>query len=61
MQHPNILPLLDSGDADGLLFYVIPYVAGHSLRERIDHEGELPVPEATRLIGEVVDDHRARE
>ncbi len=55
LQHPNILPLLDSGDADGLLYYVMPYVAGQSLRERIDKEGELPVHEAARLIGEVVD------
>jgi predicted Ser/Thr protein kinase len=55
LQHPNILPLLDSGDADGLLFYVMPFVKGQSLRERLEHEGELPVSEAVRLLTEVVD------
>ncbi|HEU4699112.1 MAG TPA: protein kinase [Gemmatimonadales bacterium] len=55
LQHPHILPLLDSGDAGGFLFYVMPYVAGHSLRERLAREGELPIPEAVRLITEVVD------
>lgn len=55
LQHPNILPLLDSGEAGGFLFYVMPYVAGQSLRERIAREGELPVHEAVRLITEVVD------
>ncbi|MGH7582701.1 MAG: protein kinase domain-containing protein [Gemmatimonadales bacterium] len=55
LQHPNILPLLDSGEANGLLYYVMPYVNGQSLRERIDREGELPVHEGARLIGEVVD------
>jgi TolB-like protein/tRNA A-37 threonylcarbamoyl transferase component Bud32 len=55
LQHPNILPLLDSGEANGFLFYVMPYVSGQSLRERIAREGELPVHEAVRLITEVVD------
>ncbi len=55
LQHPNILPLLDSGNADGFLFYVMPYVAGRSLRERLAREGELPVHEAVRLLTEVVD------
>ena len=55
LQHPNILPLLDSGDAQGFLYYVMPYVTGQSLRERIAREGELPVHEAVRLIIEVVD------
>ncbi|HEY3934388.1 MAG TPA: protein kinase [Gemmatimonadales bacterium] len=55
LQHPNILPLLDSGEADGLLYFVMPYVAGKSLRERLAREGELPVHEAVRLITEVVD------
>jgi TolB-like protein/tRNA A-37 threonylcarbamoyl transferase component Bud32 len=55
LQHPNILPLLDSGDADGFLYYVMPYVTGQSLRERLAREGELPVHEAVRLITEVVD------
>ena len=55
LQHPNILPLLDSGDADGFLYYVMPYVTGQSLRERLGREGELPIHEAVRLITEVVD------
>ncbi|MES1259645.1 MAG: protein kinase, partial [Gemmatimonadota bacterium] len=55
LQHPNILPLLDSGDAEGFLYYVMPYVTGQSLRERIAREGELPVHEAVRMISEVVD------
>ena len=55
LQHPHILPLLDSGEADGFLFYVMPYVTGQSLRERLAREGELPVHEAVRLITEVVD------
>ena len=55
LQHPNILPLLDSGAENGLLFYVMPYVSGQSLRERITREGALPVHDAVRLITEVVD------
>ena len=55
LQHPNILPLLDSGDANGFLYYVMPYVTGQSLRERLAREGELPIHEAVRLITEVVD------
>jgi dipeptidyl aminopeptidase/acylaminoacyl peptidase len=55
LQHPNILPLLDSGEADGFLFFVMPYVRGQSLRDRLAREGELPVHEALRLITEVVD------
>ena len=55
LQHPHILPLLDSGDANGFLYYVMPYVTGQSLRERLGREGELPIHEAVRLITEVVD------
>jgi len=55
LQHPHILPLLDSGEADGFLFFVMPYVKGQSLRERLAREGELPVSEAVRLLIEVVD------
>ncbi len=55
LQHPNILTLLDSGTANGFLFYVMPYVSGQSLRERLSREGELPVHEAVRLLSEVVD------
>jgi serine/threonine protein kinase len=49
LQHPNILPLFDSGEADGFLFYVMPYVEGESLRERLDRERQLPVEEAVRI------------
>ncbi len=55
MQHPNILPLHDSGEADGFLYYVMPYVKGESLREKLHREGELPVTEAVRILREVVD------
>ena len=55
LQHPHILPLLDSGEADGFLFFVMPFVKGQSLRERIAREGELPLHEAVRLLIEVVD------
>ncbi len=55
LQHPNILPLLDSGDADGLLYYVMPFVEGQSLRQRLDREHELPVGDAVKLLIEVVD------
>ncbi|HEY7613800.1 MAG TPA: protein kinase [Gemmatimonadales bacterium] len=53
LQHPHILGLIDSGEADGLLYYVMPYVAGESLRARLGREGPLPVDEALRLAREV--------
>ena len=54
LQHPHILPLLDSGDAgDGLLYYVMPYVRGETLRARLDRERQLPVEDAVRLAREV--------
>ena len=49
LQHPNLLPLFDSGEADGLLFYVMPFVDGESLRERVEREKQLPVDEAVRI------------
>ncbi len=55
LTHPHILPLHDSGEADGFLYYVMPYIKGDTLRERIDKEGELPISEAVRIIREVVD------
>ncbi len=55
LTHPHILPLLDSGTADGLLFYVMPYVEGESLRERLAHEKQLPLEEALRIAAEVAD------
>src|SRR6476469_10236091 len=53
LQHPHILGLIDSGDADGLLYYVMPYVAGESLRARLVRDRQLPVDEALRLSREV--------
>ena len=55
LQHPNILPLLDSGDSDGFLYYVMPFIAGQTLRERLEREGELPIGAAIRILSEVVD------
>ena len=49
LQHPNLLPLFDSGEAAGLLFYVMPYVEGESLRARLDREKQLPIDEALRI------------
>ncbi len=48
LAHPHILPLHDSGEADGVLYYVMPYVRGESLRERLAKERQLPVEEAVR-------------
>ena len=53
--HPHILPLHDSGDADGVLYYVMPYIAGESLRDRLDREPRLPVAGAMRIAREVAD------
>src|SRR5882672_5060799 len=50
LQHPNLLPLFDSGEADGLLFYVMPYVEGESLRARLDRENQLPMDDALRFV-----------
>ncbi len=55
LTHPHILPLHDSGEADGFLYYVMPYIKGDTLRERIEKEGELPISEAVRIIREVTD------
>jgi serine/threonine protein kinase/Tol biopolymer transport system component len=49
LQHPHILPLFDSGEAGGFLYYVMPFVEGESLRERLDRERQLPVAEAVRI------------
>ena len=53
LNHPHILPLFDSGDAKGLLYYVMPYVEGESLRERLDREGQMSVDEALRHAGAI--------
>ena len=55
LQHPHILPLFDSGEADGFLFYVIPYVEGETLREKIDREKQLGVAESIELARKVAD------
>ncbi len=55
LQHPHILPLLDSGDADGLLYYVMPLVTGETLRSRLERERQLPVEEAVLIAREVAD------
>jgi eukaryotic-like serine/threonine-protein kinase len=55
LQHPHILSLFDSGEADGLVYYVMPYVEGESLRDRLTREKQLPVEEAVRIAREVAD------
>ncbi|MBI2795648.1 MAG: PD40 domain-containing protein [Gemmatimonadetes bacterium] len=55
LQHPHILPLLDSGSAEGFLYYVMPFVEGQTLRDRLLKAGELPVPQAVRIIVEITD------
>jgi formylglycine-generating enzyme required for sulfatase activity/tRNA A-37 threonylcarbamoyl transferase component Bud32/dienelactone hydrolase len=53
LQHPHILPLFDSGDADGLLFYVMPHVEGESLRDRMMRSGRLPIDDALSIARDV--------
>jgi tetratricopeptide (TPR) repeat protein len=53
LQHPHILPLFDSGEADGLLFYVMPFVDGESLRHRLAREQQLSIADAVRITSEV--------
>jgi serine/threonine-protein kinase len=53
LTHPRILTLIDSGAADGFLYYVMPYVAGESLRDRLQRESQLPVQDAVRITREV--------
>ncbi len=55
LHHPNIVPLLTAGEADGLLYYTMPLIDGDSLRTRLAREGELPVGEVVRLVRDVVD------
>jgi eukaryotic-like serine/threonine-protein kinase len=54
-QHPHILPLLDSGNAGGFLYYVMPFVEGESLRGRLARQGELPVHDAVKIMIEICD------
>jgi serine/threonine-protein kinase len=55
LMHPHILPLHDSGEADGLLYYVMPYVEGESLRGRLERERRLPLEDALQIAREVAD------
>lgn len=55
LQHPHILPLFDSGSCDSFLFYVMPFVEGESLRDRLAREKQLPIAEAVRIACEVAD------
>jgi len=55
LQHPHVLPLFDSGDSDGRLYYVTPYVEGESLREKLEREGQLRIDEALEITRQVAD------
>ncbi len=55
LRHPHILPLYDSGEADGFLYYVMPLVEGESLRARLDRQKQLPIDEALSIAREVAD------
>lgn len=55
LSHPNILPLYDSGEAGGILYYVMPYVEGESLRDRLNREGPMPLAEALAIATETAD------
>ena len=53
LNHPHIVPLHDSGEAEGILYYVMPFVEGESLRDRLDREGQLPVADAVRIASDI--------
>ena len=53
LQHPHILPLFDSGQADGFLYYVMPYIEGETLRRKLDREHQLGIEEAVKITTEV--------
>src|SRR6478735_2768312 len=55
LRHPHIVPLYDSGEADGVLCYVMPFMEGESLRDRLEREKQLPVQDALRIAREVAD------
>ncbi|HEX5004571.1 MAG TPA: serine/threonine-protein kinase [Gemmatimonadales bacterium] len=55
LQHPHIVPLFDSGTAEGQLYFIMPYVEGETLRERLRRAGALPTDEALRLLAEIAD------
>src|SRR5690348_13370721 len=53
LTHPHILPLIDSGDAEGILYYVMPYVDGENLRQKLERERQLPIPEALSIARQI--------
>ena len=53
LQHPHLLPLFDSGEVEGTVFYVMPFIEGESLRDRLQREKQLPVADALRIAGQV--------
>jgi serine/threonine-protein kinase len=55
LQHPHILPLFDSGEADGFLYYVMPFIEGETLRDKLDREKQLGIAEVVRITTEVAD------
>src|SRR5205085_476658 len=55
LQHPHILPLFDSGSADGFLYYVMPYIDGETLRDKLDRETQLGIEEAVKIAREIAD------
>ncbi|MEJ7813278.1 MAG: serine/threonine-protein kinase, partial [Gemmatimonadaceae bacterium] len=55
LRHPHVVPVFSAGEAGGLLYYTMPFVAGESLRERLQREGELPVADTMRVLHEVAD------
>jgi serine/threonine protein kinase len=55
LQHPHVLPLYDSGEADGFLYFTMPYVDGESLRARMDRERQLPLKDSLRIAGDVAE------
>ena len=54
LQHPHIVPLLAAGEAEGLPYFIMPYVSGESLRARVTREGEFPIPETIRILRDIV-------
>ncbi|MEX2180050.1 MAG: serine/threonine-protein kinase [Gemmatimonadaceae bacterium] len=62
LQHPNIVPVFEAGEGEGLAYYVMPYITGASVRERLEREGPLPVGDAVRIAREVAEalDHAHR-
>ncbi|MCH9015825.1 MAG: protein kinase, partial [Gemmatimonadetes bacterium] len=55
LQHPNILPLFDSGEAEGFLYYVMPFIEGETLRDKLNRETQLGIEEAVKITTDVAD------